>query len=65
MNSSIKIAHMVLGHRFLERCGKIAKMTLYPLLLEAQIICLCTCKHLVSVINVLLSCSYVLWYFRQ
>ena len=65
MDSSIKIAHMVTGHRFLERGSKIAKMTLHPLFLEAQIVCLCACKHLVSVINVLLSCSYVLWYFRQ
>ena len=65
MDSSIKITHMVLGHRFLERCSKIAKMILHPLFLEAQIVCLYACKHLVSVINILPSLCYPLWHLRQ
>ena len=36
----IKITRVMLCHCFLERCSKVAKMPLYPLLLKAQVVCL-------------------------
>ena len=62
VNPAVQVAHVVVCHRFLEGCGKVRDVTLNTLFFEIQVVSLCSCKHLVSIVYVLLPLLHV---FRQ
>ena len=62
MNPAVQVAHVVVCHRFLEGCSKVRDVILNTLFFEVQVVSLCSCKHVVSVVYVLLPLLHV---FRQ